>query len=325
MLLKERPIPFREYPAKFLPMSETSPVGVGLSLHGRQCASWPYPGLVMNERNELFSDAGTERRTPVVRQVFASHLLARIIVGSRFMNNSDQSITRGRYMKARFSRCLPIIAWCLASGLLLPPALHDLRAQVDPEATIAAIQRRYARVDVIQADFRQTFRAPGMDQTESGVVYLKKPGLMRWEYQKPESKLFVADGRETWLYTPQDRQVLVRRFTVEDLRSTPLQILVGGGDMLRSYAVSRETGTAIGGSSTITLRLTPRRGETEFTHILIECSSVDYEMRRILIAERTGNTSEFVFSNIRINGKIDIKQFKFKIPKGVEVVRVDEK
>jgi outer membrane lipoprotein carrier protein len=228
-------------------------------------------------------------------------------------------------MKSRLFKSWAVIAWCLMPGFLLIPALPGLPGQADPEAALAAIQRRYARADIIRADFRQTYRAPGMDQTESGVVYLKKPGLMRWEYQKPESKLFIADGRETWLYVPQDRQVQVRRYALEDFRSTPLQILIGGGDLLLNYVVSNEKPAPSGAGGAIALRLTPRAGETEFAYIVVECSSGGYDLQRILIVEQTGNTSEFWFSNISINVKMDIKQFQFKVPKGVEVVRVDEK
>jgi outer membrane lipoprotein-sorting protein len=44
-----------------------------------------------------------------------------------------------------------------------------------------------------------------------------------------------------------------------------------------------------------------------------------------VVHERTGNTSEFVFTNFRTDLKADSGQFQFKIPKGVEVVRLDEK
>lgn len=227
-------------------------------------------------------------------------------------------------MRVRFESAA-LLKRLQVAGLMLVPAWLCLHAQTGPEAAVGAIQRRYAQVEVVQADFRQTYRAPGMDQTESGVVFLKKPGLMRWEYREPESKLFIADGRETWLYTPRDRQVMVRRFSTRNLQSTPLRIFLGGGDLLRDFAVSWESRAAAGPGGTLSVRLTPRNDETEYSYFVVECSAGSYDLRRILIAERTGNTSEFVFSNAITNGKVDIKQFQFKVPKGVEVVRLDEK
>jgi outer membrane lipoprotein carrier protein len=225
----------------------------------------------------------------------------------------------------KLSRRSLLIARCLALGLPVFAAWRSPFAQDDLAATIAALQRRYAAVDSIRADFTQTYRAPGVDQIESGVVYMRKPGLMRWEYQTPEVKLFVADGRDTYLYTPEDRQVLVQRFTLDDLRSTPIQLLLGRGDIRRNYDVAREPASGARFAGTVLLRLTPRAGGVEYAYVLLECDKDSYDLRRIVIQERTGNTSEFLFSNLTTNGKVDSKLFQFKIPKGVEVVRLDAK
>jgi len=154
---------------------------------------------------------------------------------------------------------------------------------------------------------------------------MKKPGLMRWEYREPEIKLFVADGRNTYLYTPEDRQVLVQRFTAADLHSTPLEFLLGQGDILRSFDASWEPDAGSKAAGSLLLRLVPRVPEAGYAYVVIDCDRDSYDIDRIVIHERTGNTSEFVLSNLKTNVKIDNKQFQFKIPKGVEVVRLDEK
>lgn len=170
----------------------------------------------------------------------------------------------------RFLRRLRIIpdGFAVAAALLVTvPRLH---AQGDLTATIVAIQRRYAAVDSIRADFTQNYHAPGMDQTESGIVTMKKPGLMRWEYKTPEEKLFVADGHDTYLYTPADRQVLVRRFTLDDLRSTPLQLVLGQGDIRRNYDVSWEPGPGAKAGGVILLRLTPHAGSADYADVILD-------------------------------------------------------
>jgi outer membrane lipoprotein carrier protein len=224
-----------------------------------------------------------------------------------------------------FPRPLRRLAGCLALALVASFATSRGYAVEDLASAIAGLQRRYAAVNTMRADFLQTYRAPGVDQTESGTMTMKKPGLMRWEYREPEIKLFVADGRDTYLYTPEDRQVLVQRFTAADLRSTPLRFLLGQGDIEGSFFVSWEPDLKPMAAGTLLLRLTPRSTETGYAHVTIECDGSSFDMRRMVIHERTGNTSEFVFRNLQTNVKIDNKQFQFKIPKGVEVVRLDEK
>jgi outer membrane lipoprotein carrier protein len=193
----------------------------------------------------------------------------------------------------------------------------------DISAVIGRIQQHYAAVQTIRAEFIQHYQAPGIDQTESGTMYMKKPGLMRWEYRTPEAKLFVADGRETYLYTPEDHQVMIQRFTADDLRSTPLQLLLGKEDIRAGYDVAWETAPEAAGDFSV--RLTPKSRDSEYLSLAMVCDRTTYDLHRLVIRERAGNTSQFEFRQVQINLKLDNSQFEFKIPKGVEVVRLDQK
>lgn len=193
---------------------------------------------------------------------------------------------------------------------------------LDAEAVAAGLQRRYASVATVAGNFQQTYRAPGIDQVESGVFCLKKPGLMRWEYRKPEEKLFIADGRESFLYAPQDRQVTVQPLTASDLHGTPLELLMGAGDIRKSFAVSWETDLKPKSGHSYLIRLTPRESEAAYAFLVLELDQETYDLRRILTRESSGNTSEFFLTDMTTNVKIEDKSFRFKPPKGVEVIRI---
>ncbi len=225
-------------------------------------------------------------------------------------------------------KCVPLSPRLLMCLALAPAWSFTLRvsfAPADLDTIIAGLQKRYAMIQSVGADFRQTYRAAGIDQTESGTLIMKKPGLMRWEYQSPEAKLFVADGKDTYLYTPADRQVLVRRFSAADLHSTPLEFLLGQGDIKQSFAASWEQTDEPDANGVYAVRLTPRSPDAEYAYFVIGFDARSYDIRRISIQERIGNTSEFLFNNLKFNVRVEPKQFSFKIPKGVEVVRLDEK
>jgi outer membrane lipoprotein carrier protein len=210
------------------------------------------------------------------------------------------------------------VSWCL--GVLV------VVFAIDPiETTVAGLQKRYASVQTVSAEFRQTYRAPGIEQVESGTLIMKKPGLMRWEYRAPEPKLFIADGRNTYLYTPEDRQVLVRSLSMAEIRSTPLQFLLGQMDILKSFTAEPDTEFRPKSEGGIVLRLRPRLSQPEYAFLVLECGRKDYDLRRIIIRELSGNTSEFDLSNLETGIRVDNRQFQFKIPKGVEVVQLDEK
>ncbi len=191
--------------------------------------------------------------------------------------------------------------------------------------TVLGVQKRYAAVESVSAAFQQTYRAPGIEQVESGTLVMRKPGLMRWEYAVPEKKLFVADGRKTWLYTPADRQVMVREFTSADLRNTPLRFLLGQGDILKSYTPAWEREFTSKAADSLLVRLVPRIPDQDYRFIVIECDAKSFELRRIILREATDNTSEFLFSGMNLNVRTDRKQFEFKPPKGVEIIELDEK
>lgn len=201
--------------------------------------------------------------------------------------------------------------------------LEEFHGQ-DLVSVIGGMERRYASVQSATGHFQQTYRAPGIEQVESGVFYLKKPGLMRWEYNKPEEKLFIADGRECFLYVPEDRQVTVQPLSASDLRSTPLAFLIGEGNISKNYSLSRETEFRPIFDNTILIRLTPRRYEEMYVFLVLELDASNYEIRRVTLREHSGNTSEFLLSNVATNIKVEQKQFRFKPPRGVEVIRLTE-
>jgi outer membrane lipoprotein carrier protein len=195
---------------------------------------------------------------------------------------------------------------------------------VDLETVAMGLQQRYASAVTMSGSFQQTYRAPGIEQIESGVFWMKRPGLMRWEYRLPEAKLFVADGREAFLYVPLDRQVTIQSFSASDMRGTPLEFLLGGMDIRKSFVVSWENNFRQPAEPTLLIRLTPRSGQSDYEYLVLAIDPKNYELRRITMHEHGGNSSEFRLSNLTANAKIDNKQFQFKPPKGTEVMRLEE-
>ena len=194
---------------------------------------------------------------------------------------------------------------------------------VELQDVISGLQRRYASVETVRGDFLQTYRAPGISQEESGEFWLKKPGVMRWEYRSPEEQIFVADGTESLLYVPKDRQVTVQPFSAADLHSTPLEFLLGSGNISRSCTTSWETEFKPKAERTLLIRLTPRKAQGEYSFLVLELDSQTFDLRRIAIREPGGSTTEFFLTNVATNEKLDKKLFQFKIPKGIEVIRLN--
>jgi outer membrane lipoprotein carrier protein len=219
-----------------------------------------------------------------------------------------------------FSTLLPsLVLWADLPSAALDPPQPELRS------IVSGLQKRYADVKTVTARFRQTYRAPGIEQQEEGTLYLKKPGLMHWEYRDPEEKYFITNGREAFLYTPAERQVLIRQFSADALQSTPLQFLLGHGNIMEDFHVSWEEAIRAIVQATHLIRLEPRVPEAGYSYLVLECDAKTFDLRRLVIREQTGNTSEFLLTDLKTGIKISDRKFQFKVPKGVEIIREDVK
>lgn len=183
------------------------------------------------------------------------------------------------------------------------------------------LQQKYDAVRDFSADFMHTYEGGVLRRqtTERGEVYIKKPGQMRWEYEKPEEKLFVSDGVKVYSYLPADRQVIVGTMPAADEASTPVLFLVGKGSLPRDFTV-RYGELPGAGDDTYVLELTPRRPEPEYTTLFLAVDRETLELRRLVSVDRQGGTSTFVFSNLQENRGLSDKLFRFTIPRNVEVV-----
>ncbi len=62
----------------------------------------------------------------------------------------------------------------------------------DVKTQAAAVDAHYNHLHSLEAEFTEVYRGSGMERTETGTLWLKKPGKMRWEYRSPREKLFVS-------------------------------------------------------------------------------------------------------------------------------------
>jgi outer membrane lipoprotein carrier protein len=196
-------------------------------------------------------------------------------------------------------------------------------SSADLSEIIAGLQKRYFSVGTVTGNFQQSFRAPGIQREQAGEFWLKKPGLMRWEYKTPETQLFVADGKRSFLYVPADRQVTIQPLSPADLHNTPLSFLFGSGDINKTYSVAGETEFKAKLENTVAIRLAPRKQQSDISFLVLEVDQKTYDLRRIIVKEPGGSTSEFLLSNISTNAKLANSLFQFKTPKGVEEIQLN--
>ncbi len=193
----------------------------------------------------------------------------------------------------------------------------------DLHAVAHAVDEHYNHLRSLQAEFSETYRGGGMDREESGTLWLKKPGKMRWEYRSPRDKLFLSDGKDAWFYVPGDRQV--RKTSVrklEDLRS-PLAFLLGKTRLekeLQGLGFAPDIAPMDQGD--LVLRGVPRALGDRISQILLEVTPQN-QIRRIQIEETDGSTTEYRFSQQKEDLQLADQLFRFAPPPGVEMIEGD--
>jgi outer membrane lipoprotein carrier protein len=206
----------------------------------------------------------------------------------------------------------------LVSLVLVPLAVAE--AKQDVRTLAAAVDAHYNRLRSLQAEFTETYRGSGMDRKESGTLWLKKPGKMRWEYRSPREKLFVSNGRDAWFYVPDDRQARKESAKkLEDLRS-PLAFLLGKTKLekeLRGLSVAPDVEPLMAGNTV--LRGVPSALADQISEIVLEISA-DNRIVRLIMQGVDGASTEYRFTDQKEDVSIGDNRFDFRAPAGTEIV-----
>jgi len=205
------------------------------------------------------------------------------------------------------------LAVCLASAI-------SAAALPNVHAVAQAVDEHYNHMQSLQAEFTEIYQGSGTERTESGTLWLKKPGKMRWEYRSPEEKLFVGDGKSAWLYLPGEKQVRKSSMrNLDDLRS-PLAFLLGKTKLEKELRVlSFAPDVQPWKPEDSMLRGVPRGLEDRVSQVLLEITP-NHQIARILIHGVDDSITEYRFSDQKENLELSDGKFHFAVPPGSEVV-----
>src|SRR4029077_3983281 len=98
----------------------------------------------------------------------------------------------------------------------------------DTRQLVTLLEARYRPARTMQVRFLERYSENNrVIRSEAGIVYFRRQGKMRWEYEAPEKNLFLVDGKTAWFYVPGDHTVTrVPAKQSSDWR-TPLALLAG--------------------------------------------------------------------------------------------------
>lgn len=218
--------------------------------------------------------------------------------------------------------------WLLSSLLTLAaaaaapgPAATAAAPRMEVKAVVAEVQKRYDSAADFRARFTQTLTSAAMGRktSSSGEVMFKKPGRMRWDYEKPDKSSYISDGNVLWLYEPDDKQAFKQDLKASQLPAA-LAFLTGKGKLATEFDITFAVKPGYGTPADHVLLLSPKTAQPQVKSILFVVDPKTFDVRESVIIDGQSNVNDLTFSDIRVNTRLPDTQFKFAPPAGVRVI-----
>ena len=183
---------------------------------------------------------------------------------------------------------------------------------------VAEVKAYLRGLNSLQANFRQiTLTGAGAQALESsGTLYLLRPNRFRWEYRRPSEQLVVADGKRIYVYDKELEQV-THRSQKKILDGTPAQLLASREPPEQYFRIKNLDR----GDHRTWAELTPKTKDTDVEKLQI--GFVDGELDTLVMEDRFGQLTRFIFTDIDRNPKLQYSMFRFKRPTGADFLDID--
>jgi outer membrane lipoprotein carrier protein len=181
-----------------------------------------------------------------------------------------------------------------------------------------AIQRLHdfaQETKTLSGSFNQTVydRSGRKTQETTGELYFSRPGKFRWVYRKPYEQLIVGDGKKIWIYDADLEQVTVKKLD-QSIGESPAALLAGNNDLDKHFNL-KDGGSQNGLEW---LEATPKRSDGTFERVRL-----GFRQSNLVVMELQDNFGQKTllnFSKMKNNPSLSASLFRFKPPKGADVL-----
>jgi outer membrane lipoprotein carrier protein len=208
----------------------------------------------------------------------------------------------------------------LFTAILVLGSMASSAQQVDVKRLAGQVDEHYNQLKSFKSAFTEVYQGPGISRTESGTLWLKKPGRMRWEYHVPREKLFLINSDHAYFYVTGEHQARKTPIkNLDDIRS-PLRYLLGKTKLekeLGGLSVAPDMSPMEPGD--IVLRGVPKMMKDQVASVILEISPA-HQIRRIVIHGVDDAITDFRFTQIEENVPVQDSLFRFTPPPGVQTL-----
>jgi len=193
---------------------------------------------------------------------------------------------------------------------------------------VSNIEKKYHnagfRTDFVQSSVLQALE---MTDTASGHALFRYPGMMKWEYEKPEKQSIITDGLNLWIYRPLDNQVAVGKFPSLFGDGRGAGFLSDISILRKNFSISKEKNN----KDSYILTLIPENENQELSRtvsqalskVILHVSKKEYTVTRVVTYNMYGDETIIELNNIDFTINPDKSVFVFPIPENTDIIQLD--
>lgn len=208
-----------------------------------------------------------------------------------------------------------VLASLALFGVIVLLAGHPVAQAQDADAVFARLLDKYNTIDALRAEFTQTMSSTYWDQEESFSGQL----ILEGDKYRIETgtELLIVNGQETFVYRPNEQQVLINDVVEDEASFSPTDFLLNYEDRFEVLDVDE---VSYEGTQHYRLNLKPKSPDSFFRSATIWMRDSDAIITKLIVLDVNETRMVFTLDNIELNPTLDADTFSFTPPDGVEVI-----
>jgi chaperone LolA len=220
----------------------------------------------------------------------------------------SQRATLTHLLPGTLKRLAVLLFLLLASTILL-------FAAITAKDVIEKVQDKYGDMSDAVVTFSQKvrFKVSKMEQQTTGTLFFKKQRKYRIE---TEQRIIVTDGKTSWSYNAQNKQLMISAYKEDSRSLSPEQLLTQYPKDYFSSLIGEEK---IGSEICYALKLSPREENAAAKTLKIWVSKA-WMIKKVEITDANGTITTYTVKDLQVDKGLSDSKFEFKTPQGADVI-----
>lgn len=182
------------------------------------------------------------------------------------------------------------------------------------EETVARVKALYSRHCCFQAAFNQLTVNVAMDLKDrfTGMMYVKRPGLIALEVEEPEKQQVVIRGHSYTVYFPEDGNAVKGEVPADINIEHFFGFFADVGNMDRTFSITFPNKVYSKEDNMVFLELRNRKNPRSTYRIVLGIDLKKFTIRRAIIYDALGNYNRFDLSQISLLDSLPDSRFEIR-------------